>query len=283
MTILITGATGAVGRILIQNLLEQGHSVRALTRRPETAALPEKVDVVRGDVNAADGLEAKIFDDVESVFVFPVGPGVAHLTESAVAAGVPRFVVFSSLAAAGERPRERRSVSYRHHLAVEQAVLDRAEDVALLRPGTFASNLLHWAYAVRSGLPVRDPYPESAQAPVHEADIAEAAAHLLTASGQAGLAYPLTGPQALTRRQQAQAIADAVGTPIAVEEITEEQFRQDVGRFMPKDIITMLLEYWRESVTEPDVPQPLTAITGGPGRTLAQWARDHRVDFVNPS
>ncbi len=51
MTILITGATGAVGRLLIQNLLAEGQSVRAMTRRPDQADLPQAVEVVPGDLD----------------------------------------------------------------------------------------------------------------------------------------------------------------------------------------------------------------------------------------
>lgn len=155
----------------------------------------------------------------------------------------------------------------------------RTGNYALLRPGTFANNLLSWSFAIRSRLPVRGPYLDSAQPPVHEADVAEAAAHLLTHDVPKGAAYPLTGPQSLTRRQQIETIARAIGRPVEAQEISEDEFRQEFGPYLPDGIATMLLDYWRDTVTEPDTPRPLEAITGRPGRSLAQWAADHKLDF----
>ncbi|GLY16641.1 nucleotide-diphosphate-sugar epimerase [Kineosporia sp. NBRC 101677] len=279
MTILITGATGAVGRRLVADLLAQGRSVRALTRRPEQAGLPAGAEVVPGDLAAP--LEAGLFEGIDQVFVFPAEAGVDHLVESALAAGVSGFVVLSSLAAAAEHPRDIGSASHRHHLAVEKAVSGRTGNFTLLRPGTFANNLLAWAFPVKTGRPIRAPYLASGQAPVHEADVAEAAAFLLARGEHTGEAYPLTGPATLTRRQQIEAIAQAVGRPIEAQEITEEEFRQEFGQFVPAEIIDMLLDYWRDTVDEPDVPRPLSAITGTQGRPLAQWAQDHRQDFLS--
>ena len=134
---------------------------------------------------------------------------------------------------------------------------------------------------MKSGQPIQAPYLDSAQAPVHEADVADAAAFLLTHDGHAGMAYPVTGPQALTRRQQIDTIAESVGHLIVAQEITAEQFQQEFGQWIPADIIKMLLGYWSDTLTEPDVPRPLETITGDPGRPLAVWAHDHRQDFMS--
>ena len=63
-------------------------------------------------------------------------------------------------------------------------------------------------------------------------------------------------------------------------EITPDEFRAEVARFVPADIIAMLLDYWSDTVDEPDRVRPgVRELTGQPGRTLEQWARDHRADF----
>src|SRR5947209_3134690 len=124
MTILVTGATGAVGRHLVTTLLARGVAVRALTRKPDGARLPAGVEFV--------------------------GAATAH--------GVHRFTVLSSLAAAKEFPRDLGSVSQLHHAAVEAAVTGRSDAWTILRPGTFANNLLAWAWQIRSGAPIRAPY-----------------------------------------------------------------------------------------------------------------------------
>ncbi|WP_203834347.1 SDR family oxidoreductase [Winogradskya humida] len=271
MTIMITGATGAVGRPLVTHLVNQGERVRATSRKPQQAGLPPQVDVVFAD---PPEFGAEVFDGVDRMLVFPFEQGVDELITAAVAAGVERFVVFSSLAAAGELPRDVASVSYTHHRAVERAVTSRTDNWTILRPGTFAGNLLSWAWPIKAGAPIRAPYVHSAQPPIHEADIADAAAVALTEDGHRGRIYPLTGPQSLTRIEQVAAIGAGIGRDLRLVEISPEEFQADVAQFLPESIIAMLLTYWQETV---DVPDPVRPGTGG--RTLEQWARDHRADF----
>ncbi|WP_425453402.1 SDR family oxidoreductase [Thermomonospora umbrina] len=68
----MTGATGTVGRHVVDRLVAAGRPVRALTRNPRTAGLPDGVDVVQGDLNRPADLP---FDGVQGVFLFPSFPG----------------------------------------------------------------------------------------------------------------------------------------------------------------------------------------------------------------
>jgi uncharacterized protein YbjT (DUF2867 family) len=130
-------------------------------------------------------------------------------------------------------------------------------------------------------MPVRAPYIHSAQAPIHEADIADAAAAVLLQDGHTAQIYALSGPQSLTRVQQVAAIGAGIGRDIDLVEISPDEFRSDVAQFIPKDIIAMLLDYWSDTVAEPErVRTGVRDLTGRPGRTLEQWARDHRADFT---
>lgn len=278
MTILVTGATGAVGRHLVATLIARGASVRALTRKPDDATLPEGVEVVASDLADASTFGAHLFEGVDRVFVFPAR-GVETFLDAAIAADIHRFTVLSSLAAAIEFPRDRGSASQVHHSAVEAAVTERTDAWTILRPGTFANNLLTWAWQIRSGAPIRAPYLASAQAPVHEYDIAEAAAQTLLTDDHIGATIPITGPQALTRAEQVAAIGAAIGREIPLVEITPEQFRAETAQFIPEPIMKMLLDYWSDTLTVPDQVRPVTSVTGRPGRTLAEWATDHRADF----
>lgn len=278
MTILVTGATGAVGRHLVATLIARGASVRALTRKPDDANLPEGVEVVAGDLADASTFGAHLFEGVDRVFVFPAR-GVETFLDAAIVADIHRFTVLSSLAAAIEFPRDRGSASQVHHSAVEAAVTERTDAWTILRPGTFANNLLTWAWQIRSGAPIRAPYLASAQAPVHEYDIAEAAAQTLLTDDHIGATIPITGPQALTRAEQVAAIGAAIGREISLVEITPEQFRAETAQFIPEPIMKMLLDYWSDTLTVPDQVRPVTSVTGRPGRTLAEWATDHRADF----
>jgi uncharacterized protein YbjT (DUF2867 family) len=278
MTVLVTGATGAVGRHLVATLLGEGADVVALTRNPEKAALPVGVRAVAGDFSDPATLDDSVFGGVDRAFVFP-GDGVSAFVEAATRAGVDRFTVLSSLAAAQEFPRDEGSASQLHHSAVEQAVTSRTDGWTILRPGTFDNNLLSWAWPIKNGWPIRAPYVTSAQAPIHEADLAEAAAATLLRDDWIGQAIPLTGPQALTRAEQVAAIGAGIGRDLQIVEIEPDEFRADAAQFIPEPIIAMLLDYWRDTVTEPDRVRPVTPLTGRPGRTLVEWAHDHRADF----
>ena len=278
MTILVTGATGAVGRHLVTVLLARGVSVRALTRKPDAADLPAEVEVVAGDLADATTLGSGVFDGVDRAFVFPA-EGVDAFVSAATTHGVHRFTVLSSLAAAKEFQRDHGSASQLHHAAVEAAVTGRTDAWTILRPGTFANNLLAWSWQIRSGAPIRAPYLASAQAPIHEYDVAEAAAQTLLSDDRLGEAIPLTCPQALTRSEQLAIIGETLGREIPYVEITPEEFRAETAQFIPEPVMKMLLDYWHDTLTVPDVPRPVTAATGRPGRTLAQWAADHRADF----
>lgn len=279
MTYLITGGTGAVGRHLVAELVDAGASVRVLTRSPEAAELPGDVELAEGDLAAP--LPESVFAGVERVFVFPADGGVASFASQAAAAGVERFVVLSSLAAAREFERDQGSISSVHHLGVERDVLASGVPTTILRPGTFANNLLFWAHAIRYQGGVREPYPTSAQAPIHEADVAAVAARALLADDHEGQVYLLTGPQALTRIDQLNTIGDAIGRQLRFEEISPDEFAQTMAQYVPEGVITMLLDYWADTVATPDVVRPtVEEVTGRSARTLAEWARDHAADFT---
>ena len=276
-TILVTGATGQVGRHLVSELLAAGHRVRALSRTPETANLPEAVDVIAGDF--AGELPAGLFKDVDAAFVF-AADGAASFVEAAAAAHVPRLVLLSSLAAALEHERDHGSFSQLHHSAIEEVVRSSGTSWTILRPGTFANNLLTWAQPIRYTGGVTGPYPTSAQAPIHEADVAAAAAVVLTNPGHEGKIYPMTGPQALSRTAQLAAIGTAIGRELTFTENTPEEFRAEMARYgVAEGIVKMLLDYWSDTVGTPDVVRSPEPLTGRPARTLAEWARDHAADF----
>jgi uncharacterized protein YbjT (DUF2867 family) len=277
MTYFITGATGAVGRSVVAQLQAAGHKVRIVTRDP--AKIPAGVDAIVGDFSRGN-FPSRAFDDVRSVFLFPAQGGVKDFLDQAKRAGVEHLVVLSSLAAAFEHERDRNSPGALHHQRIEGEVRDSGIAATIVRPGTFANNLLFWAHSIRHGDTVYGPYGQSAQAPIHEADIAAVAAAALTQDGHQGKTYHLTGPQALTRVEQLNAIGGAIGKVLYFREISPESFQSEMEKYMPLPIIKMLLDYWSDTVERPDrVLSTIEKVTGAKARTLADWAIDHAADF----
>ncbi|SDN40732.1 NAD(P)H-binding protein [Allokutzneria albata] len=277
MTILVTGATGNVGRNVVEMLLAEGASVRATSRSPERAGLPEGVDVRAADLARPETL-AEALSEVDNVYLFPEPDAVGGFVELAEAAGVRRVVVLSSLSA--KESDADQDVIGRRHVLVERAVEASTMDWTFVRPGAFAANTLQWAHSIRAEGVVRAPYADAQVAPVHEKDIAAVAVRALLDDGHAGKAYELTGPESITQRRQVELIAQAIGRPVRFEEQTPEQARELMSRWAPSGVIDSLLGYLGDSVGKTAEIFDITEkITGKPARTFAGWAAEHARDF----
>ena len=277
MTILVTGATGTVGRHVVARLLDAGEKVRALTRRPDEAGLPEKAEVVQGDLALPETLE-KAFHGVEKLYLFPVGQTAKEVVDLAARSGVRRVVVLSSDAVVTQLETNQDSVS--EHGTVERAVEAADVEWTFLRPFAFAGNALFWAHSISTESVVRTAYPDAAQALVHEADIADVAVAALLEDGHAGAKYRLTGPESITQLAQVRTIGEVLGREIRFEELTHEQKREEMLQFIPEDSVDMILGYFVVAVDNPDVVLPtVQEVTGRPARTFADWVADHTADF----
>ncbi|MBB5085126.1 NAD(P)H-binding protein [Nonomuraea endophytica] len=282
MTILVTGATGTVGRHVVDRLVAAGRPVRALTRNPENAGLSVGVDVVQGDLNRPGDLS---FDGVRGVFLIAGLFDPDHATDlarvfvnRAVAAGVTRIVCMSGAAVTA-----RRAGSFEMLHAVEQVVEESGATWTHVRPGEFAVNKLDvWGESIRKEDMVRNAYPDGVGVPIHEKDIAEVVAIALLRDGHGGQAYDLTGPEALTHRQQAETIGAGLGRPIAFEGLTFGQARQAyIEAGIPMEIAEYVLCYQAEYADEPPQVSPtFEQVTSRKGRTLAQWAADHADELA---
>lgn len=224
-TILVTGATGNVGRPLVAGLLAGGARVRALTRDSAAAGFPPGIAVAGGDY-AAPGTLAEAMRGADAVFlnIGALREHAGELIAAARRAGVSKIVMLSSIAVRDEGDQV---LSLGRQLkAIEDAVKGAGVDWTILRCGGFATNTLTWAASVRAEGVVRFPYGEAALALIAEQDIAAAAVRVLLDSGHAGQTYTLTGAESLTQIRQAEAIGKAIGRPVRFEELSPEQFRQ---------------------------------------------------------
>lgn len=265
--ILITGATGLVGRELVGMLQTVGADVRALSRHPEKAGLPGGVEVIAGDLGEPTSLRAAL-DGAERVYLFSAGRVGENFAATAQQAGVKRIVVVSGLDNDPAR--------------VEDPLRAAGLDWTHLRPTAFAANALrHWGYTIRAQDMVRTPYGDAATAPIHETDIAAVAATVLLNDGQGGQRYELTGPTSLTFRDQVAVISGATGREITFVEETPDQARERMLRFIPEAIVDGLLAVWAAAVgTRATISPAVEQVTGHSPRTFAQWVTDHAGEFA---
>lgn len=281
-TILVTGATGNVGRQVVSQLLSTGARVRALTRNPDSAALPREVDVVRGDLLDPNTMGGRL-DGVEAVFLV-----WRSLTDDAApflnaVAKRARRIVFLSSAAVRDDVEQQTNPIGKAHADIEGLIEKSGLEWTFLRPGGFATNALWWwAPQIRVGDVVRWPYGAAAWGPIHERDIAAVAVRALTEKGQGhGEAkYVLTGGQSLTQAEQVQTIGAAIGRPLRFEEISPEIARQQMLALISAAAMGMMLDSWARMTTESAmITDTVAEITGAPARTFRQWAIDHAADF----
>ncbi|MCT2592884.1 NAD(P)H-binding protein [Streptomyces sp. N2-109] len=272
MTILVAGATGNVGRQLVGQLARAGQPVRALTRDPERADLPDGVQPVSGDLTRPDSLRQAL-DGATALHLLTysdstpleTGPEIVKL---AVEAGVRRATV---LWGGMKGP-------------VEHAVMAADWEWTILEPVEFMSNALEWVNSVREEGVIREAFPEVLSAAVHEADIAAVAATALVEGGHGGKSYNLTGPEALTMYDKARIISAATGHDIELVQLTREQANQRLrDRDVPEDVIDYVVGWHANPPASAYTVDPtVEQITGRPARTYAEWVAEHADAFRLP-
>lgn len=277
--ILVTGATGKIGRHVVERLVAEGAKVRALTRNPTTANLPTGVDVVSADASSANGF-TDVLAGTKAVFVnaAAIGASVADFMNAAKTSGVNRLVMLSSLTVRDEGEQDYWLGA--HHKAIEAVIENSGLEWTFLRCGGFATNTLAWAPMIRTDGVVRTVYGHAATALIAEHDIADAAVRTLLDEGHAQRKYVLTGQQSLTQIEQVQAIGRAINRSLQFEEIPAEAFRQAAIKRMPASAIDDLLRYFAEyggrtAETAPDL-EPLIQRRA---TTFDEWAVQHAADF----
>jgi len=283
--ILVTGATGHVGGELIAQLATAGtHSVRAMTRRPESLCAPAGVEVARGDADQPAGLDAA-FRGVRRAFLMsgePVGDGgpthLPRLVAAARRAGVRQVVLLSVyLGGAGD------DVIGRWHRRCEESVTGSGLDWTLLRPGRFMSNALAWAPMATRGEEVAIPFARRPAASVDPADIASVAAAVLTApdpAGHLGAAYPLSGPELLTPAEELAVLAELLGRPLRAVEPAPEAVRSGMARAgVPAAVVDAIVHRSTHGTEGTELLPTVEHLLGRPPQTFAHWAARHLSAF----
>jgi uncharacterized protein YbjT (DUF2867 family) len=276
--ILVTGATGTVGRQVVEQLVADDQPLRAVARDPDRAGLAEDVELVAGDLSDPLGL-APHLHGVDAVFLlwpFPTVESVRKLGPPLIdtlAAHVER-VVYLSATPAAEPP----GGFWR---AVEALIEASGLEWTHLRPTGFAKNTLMWADQIRAGDVVRWPYSGAARSLIHERDIAAVAVQALVRDALVGATPVISGPEAITQADQVAQIGTAIGRELRYEEIPrDEAVAELVAIFGNAAFAHRALDVWAGFVTEPEVVTTTVAeATGEPSRPFRDWAAEHVGDF----
>jgi uncharacterized protein YbjT (DUF2867 family) len=284
--LLVTGATGHIGRELVRELDAKGAAFRVLVRDPARAAgLPERAELVVGDLDRPATL-APALDGVERLFLLVPGIGIEHtehVIAAARAAGVRHVVYLSSYAVIGDPI----PAMGRWHHEREELIRACGIPATFLRPCGFMTNAFDWLPTLCAGGYVLDPVGPGRAALVDPADIAAVAAVTLTEDGHQGQEYLLTGGDALTVAEQAQILAKTIGRDIEVRTVgtPAEAVRFRYPHGAPQALADALVEgltLMRADTVgvRSDTVQRLLGRAPG---TFADWCARHAHAFPGPA
>ena len=251
--IVVTGATGNVGRPLMELL---GDKAVGVSRPQVDLSRPSTLEPV---LEGAEALFLLFAGDL-------LGPGtdVAGVLDVAKAAGVRRVVLLSSQGA-GTRPQ---MVPHSRLASFEEAVRQSSLEWTILRPGGFFSNVFAWAGGVAAA-----PFADVALPFVDPADIAAVAAVALQ-GGHEGQTYVLTGPEAMTPRERAEALS------LTFVEQSVEEAREQMSRFMPAPVVDGTLTILGSpTAEEQQVSGHVEQVLGRPPARFADWAARNAKAF----
>ena len=282
MTILVTGATGTVGRIVIEQLVKRGADVRALVRDPSKASFPASVNVVQGDLLDVDSLRNALAG-VSTLFLLnAVVPD--EFTQALIAlnlardAGVDRVVYLSVL-------HSDIYVNVPHFagkFGVERMIEQMGFNATILRPAYFISNDLTIKDVVTGYGVYPMPIGSKGLAMVDPRDIGEIAAIELLRRDQAKDHLPLerinvVGPDTLTGNDIAAIWSEVLGRPIAYGGGDTAAFEQNLRNVMPKWMAYDMRLMGERFLTDGMIPESgdverLIALLGRPLHSYREFA-----------
>jgi len=284
--ILVTGATGNVGRHLVRELTALGAATRALVR--ETSDVSELselgIEVAVGAFEDPDALR-EACAGAERVFLLSP-PGAATLVAqqlpvvaAARASGTVRYVVkLSSIAADEPSP----PAIVAAHRRIEEEIEASGVAWTHLRPNWFMQNELGQADSVASdGIFYA---PDVATVSMVDArDVAAVAARVLTSGGHEGKAYTLTGPEPLGYGDVAATYSRVLGRAVRWQEVTFEQARASMlGAGLPDELaggFAAIMRRYRDGGVTAEVSPEVERLLGRELTTFERFIRDHRHTY----
>lgn len=282
-TIFLTGATGTVGSNVVAALANvSGVAVRCGVRTPDKAsaiAVAANVGSCDFDFTRTESIDAAV-DGADKICLITPGSWEGYrveeskrLIDAARAADV-RHIVRISLFWAGHEPE---ILFGRWHRELELYLEASGIPWTILRPSPFMDNFIKYTPPDREGN-IHAPVGDGASSYIDTRDVGDATAAVLTTDGHEGRIYSLTGPEALTVSQVADAIGRATGRTIRYVAVPEEAARRALAQIgAPSWFIDGQMEAYdvmRRGYTS-GVTDAVHELTGHRPRSIDEFARDH--------
>ena len=279
--ILITGASGNVGKEVLKQTVAAGVKVRAAFQSANRAAsAPSGVEIATVDYNQPETLRSAL-KGVDRVFlVGPPAQNLVALERSAVdaikQAGAPHIVKLSAMGG-------RAAIFPRQHAESEDYIKSSGVAFTFLRPNGFMQNLVNYnASTINSQNAFYGCQGDGKVSHIDIRDVAAVAVKALTSDGHQGKSYTLTGPRALANSEIAQILTDDLGRDIRYVDLPAGQFKQALlGAGLPEWSVDALIDLQQlynnggASAVTSDVEQVL----GHKPRSFEQFSRDYISAF----
>lgn len=279
---LITGATGTIGRHLVELLVADGAKVRAVSRDPDAAGLPAGVEVVAGDPSRPETLGSAL-DGVTGLYLHSRAAGeAAELAALAKERGVTKVVVQSALNIDDPLDHQPSRFNGDRNREAEEAAVGSGLEWVSVRPGWFAGNALRaFGRQIRAGDVVAGPYANFAESPIHERDIAAVAARALLTDELVGRRLAITGPESLTHEEMIEVIGRVIGLPLRYQEVPPQAAAQGLVQagFSEEAVAALLARYAREVGQPAPVTGVVAEVLGRPAHSFAEWVADNADAF----
>lgn len=285
--IVVTGATGTVGRALLEELAASSVTARVLVRNPQRAVAARRLgmQIAVGSFEDKSSLRAAL-DGAERLFLLsPAGTDTMVRQQTTVVdiareCGVRHVVKVSSI---GADETDVAASIIRAHRDIERHIEASGMSYTHLRPHWFAQNELGHAPSIVADGKLYAPDVTQITS-IDARDIAAAAAHVLTHDGHERKAYVLTGPEALSYADVAATLTDVLGHPVRWIEVSLEAARDsmlDAGlaRGLATGFTEIMARY-RDGGATATVSPAIEALLGRPPRRFEEFARDHRAAFA---
>lgn len=279
--ILVTGASGTVGRLVVKLLLNRRIAVRALTRDATRIPGRDGLDVAQGDFGDVRSLK-RALHGVSAVLAIVAGEQLAaqdqNLVEVAAESKVDHFVKLSVLSAGydAEDP------ITQWHRQGERSVRESRIGWTILRANAFMSNALNWAETIRSHATVYAPFVSAPVSAVAPDDIAEVACACLVVPPPRGSILELTGPAALSVRQQVSVLSRVLGRDLSVVDAPAQQVRAamttgGMSATLADAVVAMLAQ--AEKPFSSKVSNDVHAMLGRRATSFELWCSANRRSF----
>jgi len=278
--ILITGASGNVGKEVLRQIAQTGAKVRAGFQNPSKAAAPSGVEIATVDYNQPETLRTAL-KGVDQVFL--VGPPTAQLVEmerkavDVIAQVHVRQLV--KLSAMGGR----QAIFTRQHAESEDYIISTGIPYTFLRPNGFMQNMVNYnGPTINTQNAFYGTEGDGRVSQIDVRDVAAVAVKTLTQDGHVGKAYTLTGPEAVTNQEAAQILSEVLGREIRYINLSPEQLRPALLQAgLPEwgaDALLDLQRLYREGKAAA-VTQDVEQILGRKPTSFARCLRDYRDAF----